>query len=148
LPGLRSYDPAGTQFDIAQAGVGNVREGYNEGGWEQPRWINHISIRAQNPGDVAEFYEKIFQLKEAETYRDDGSICLTDGKVKLLLRPRDNSLYRGLREGLDHMGFKVENLQQAKDDLEALANSSPDSAPRKLAVVVWANTLSPIQTAC
>ena len=63
--GLRSYDPAGTQFDIAQAGVGNAREGYNEAGWEQPRWINHISIRAQNPGEVAEFYEKIFQLKES-----------------------------------------------------------------------------------
>ena len=132
--GLRSYDPAGTQFDIAQANVGNVREGYNEGGWEQPRWINHLSIRAQNPGAVAEFYEKIFQLKEAETYRDDGSICLTDGKVKLLLRPCDNGLYRGLREGLDHMGFKVENLQRAKDDLEALSASSPDSAPRKIAV--------------
>ena len=27
--GLRSYDPAGTQFDIAQAHIANVREGYN-----------------------------------------------------------------------------------------------------------------------
>ena len=87
--GLRSYDPAGAQFDIAQAHVANVREGYNEAGWDQPRWINHISIRADDPAQVAEFYEKIFELKEAETYRDDGSICMTDGKVKLLLRPRD-----------------------------------------------------------
>jgi catechol 2,3-dioxygenase-like lactoylglutathione lyase family enzyme len=112
--GLRSYDPAGTQFDIAQAHVANVREGYNQSGWEQPRWINHISLRAHDPSQVAEFYEKIFELKEAETYRDDGSICMTDGKVKLLLRPRDNSLYRGLREGLDHFGFKVDNLEQTK----------------------------------
>jgi len=107
--GLRSYDPAGAQFDIAQAHIANVREGYNETGWDQPRWINHISIRANDPAQVAEFYEKIFELKEAETYRDDGSICMTDGKVKLLLRPRDKSLYRGLREGLDHIGFKVED---------------------------------------
>ena len=132
--GLRSYDPAGAQFDIAQAHVGNVREGYNEAGWEQPRWINHISIRADNPMAVAEFYEKIFELKEAETYRDDGSICMTDGKVKLLLRPRDNSLYRGLREGLDHIGFKVESLKAATDDLDALAACSPESAARKLTV--------------
>ena len=89
--GLRSYDPAGTQLDIAQAHVANVREGYNESGWDQPRWINHVSIRADDPAQVAEFYEKIFELKEAETYRDDGSICMTDGKVKLLLRPRDKS---------------------------------------------------------
>ena len=90
--GLHSYDPAGTQLDIAQAHVANVREGYNESGWDQPRWINHVSIRADDPARVAEFYEKIFELKEAETYRDDGSICMTDGKVKLLLWPRDKSL--------------------------------------------------------
>lgn len=132
--GLRSYDPAGTQFDIAQINVGNVREGYNEGGWEQPRWINHIAIRTDDPGATAEFYEKVFALKEAETYRDDGSICLTDGKVKLLLRPRDNRLYRGLREGLDHFGFKVESLKAAGAELEALAASAPESAPKKLSV--------------
>jgi catechol 2,3-dioxygenase-like lactoylglutathione lyase family enzyme len=123
--GLRSYDPAGTQFDIAQAHIANVREGYNESGWEQPRWINHITIRADDPSRVAEFYERIFELKEAETYKDDGSICMTDGKVKLLLRPRDNRLYRGLREGLDHFGFKVENLEMAKSDLAALGETSP-----------------------
>lgn len=132
--GLRSYDPAGTQFDIAQAHVANVREGYNESGWQQPRWINHISIRADDPSEVAEFYEKIFELKEAETYRDDGSICMTDGKVKLLLRPRDQSLYRGLREGLDHIGFKVESVDQVKADLAGLAVLEPESAGGKLGV--------------
>ena len=64
-------------------------------------------------------------MKEAETYKDDGSICLTDGKVKLLLRPRDNNLYRGLREGLDHFGFRVENLEKAKCDLAALSDTAP-----------------------
>ncbi len=139
--GLRSYDPAGTQFDIAQAKLGNVREGYNNAGWEQPRWINHISIRADKPAEVADFYEKVFELKEAETYKDDGSICMTDGKVKLLLRPRDKRLYRGLREGLDHVGFKVENLDQAKSDLATLAKSRPESAPRKLSVGAHGNMI-------
>lgn len=132
--GLRSYDPAGTQFDIAQANIANVREGYNEAGWEQPRWINHISIRADDPSRVAEFYEKIFDLKEAETYRDDGSLCMTDGKVKLLIRPRDHRLYRGLREGLDHIGFKVESLERAKQDLAAFAASEGESGDGKFAV--------------
>ena len=158
--GLRSYDPAGTQFDIAQAHVANVREGYNETGWEQPRWINHISIRADDPSEVAEFYEKIFELKEAETYRDDGSVCMTDGKVKLLLRPRDKSLYRGLREGLDISASKWES-ERVKEDIAALAASAPESAggnsgsaatarktKKTFGVAVWANTLSPIRTAC
>ena len=129
--GLRSYDPAGAQFDIAQAHIANVREGYNESGWEQPRWINHIALRANDPSEVAEFYEKIFELREAETYRDDGSICMTDGKVKLLLRRRDQSLYRGLREGLDHIGFKVESIERVKQELEALAAAAPESAAAK-----------------
>jgi len=123
--GLRSYDPAGTQFDIAQAHIANVREGYNQAGWDQPRWINHISIRANDPTQVAEFYEKVFELKEAETYRNDGSIGLTDGKVKLLLRRRDQSLYRGLREGLDHFGFKVDSLEQTKKDIDDLDSRLP-----------------------
>ena len=98
------------------------------------QWINQISIRANDPAQVAEFYEKIFELKEAETYRDDGSICMTDGKVKLLLRPRDKSLYRGLREGLDHIGFKVASLQRVKDDLVAFALSAPEAVDGKLGV--------------
>jgi catechol 2,3-dioxygenase-like lactoylglutathione lyase family enzyme len=132
--GLRSYDPAGTQFDIAQARIANVREGYNESGWEQPRWINHVAIRADDPARVAEFYENIFGLKEAETYRDDGSICMSDGKVKLLLRPRDNGLYRGLREGLDHIGFKVESLERAQSDLTAFAAAEGEPGDGKFAV--------------
>jgi catechol 2,3-dioxygenase-like lactoylglutathione lyase family enzyme len=132
--GLRSYDPAGAHFDIAQAHIANVREGYNEAGWDQPRWINHISIRADDPSQVAEFYEKIFELKEAETYRDDGAICMTDGKVKLLLRPRDKSLYRGIREGLDHFGFKVENLDKTKKDLQAVTETYTEAPPSSLFV--------------
>jgi len=49
---------------------------------------------------------------------------MTDGKVKLLLRRRDNGLYRGLREGLDHFGFKVDSLEQTKKDLAALTASA------------------------
>jgi catechol 2,3-dioxygenase-like lactoylglutathione lyase family enzyme len=50
---------------------------------------------------------------------------MTDGKVKLQLRPRDRSLYRGLREGLDHFGFKVDSLEQTKKELDDLAAADP-----------------------
>jgi catechol 2,3-dioxygenase-like lactoylglutathione lyase family enzyme len=132
--GLRSHDISGAQFDIAQQGMNNIREGYTQEGWDQPRWINHIAIRTYEPWKLAEFYEKVFDLKKVAGFGEGGSVCLTDGKVKLLLRPCDNSLYRGLREGIDHIGFKVENLEQAKKDLKDIAESAPDSAPRKLAV--------------
>ncbi|HWO42304.1 MAG TPA: VOC family protein [Candidatus Eisenbacteria bacterium] len=132
--GLRSSDPAGTQFDIAQRGVGNIREGYTEEGWDQPRRINHIAIRARNPATVAEFYAKIFELQALERTGEGGTISLTDGRVTLVIRPCDNSLYRGLREGLDHIGFKVESLDSVNSDLEVIGQSAPESAPKKIAV--------------
>src|SRR5262245_44531918 len=33
--GIRAQDPAGTQFDLSQKGMSNVREGYLKDGWEQ-----------------------------------------------------------------------------------------------------------------
>ena len=51
-----------------------------------------------------------------------------------MLRPRDNTLYRGLREGLDHVGFKVESIERLKEELTALAAAAPDAAPKKLGV--------------
>lgn len=131
--GLRAHDPAGTQFDLSQKKMSNVREGYLEEGWEQPRWLNHISIRAANPAKLAEFYQKVLDLKGVEESAGDGSITLTDGKVRLLIRPTHNGLYRSLRQGLDHIGFKVENLEKAKKDLDEITTTFPESAPRKIA---------------
>ena len=42
--------------------------------------------------------------------------------------------YRGLMAGLDHFGFKVENLDTAKKDIENLAVNTPASAARKIAI--------------
>jgi hypothetical protein len=42
--------------------------------------------------------------------------------------------YRGHMAGLDHFGFKVDNLEQTKKDLAALAAEAPASAPRKIAI--------------
>jgi hypothetical protein len=42
--------------------------------------------------------------------------------------------YRGLMAGLDHFGFNVEDLEQIKKDIEALASFSPTSAARKIAI--------------
>jgi catechol 2,3-dioxygenase-like lactoylglutathione lyase family enzyme len=132
--GIRAQDPAGTQFDLSQQGMSNVREGYLERGWEQPRWINHIAIRAAKPDLVAEFYSKVLELKGVEESAPDGSITLTDGKVRLVIRPCHNGFYRSLRQGLDHIGFKVENLEKTKKDLEEIATNFPESAPKKIGV--------------
>ncbi|HWO43760.1 MAG TPA: VOC family protein [Candidatus Eisenbacteria bacterium] len=132
--GLRTHDPDGNQFDLSQKGMANVREGYLEGGWEQPRWINHIAIRSARPEFLAEYYRKVFELEPVEGLSGGGSYLLSDGKVALVLRSWDMVSYRGLWAGLDHFGFKVEDLERTKQDLGKLAAEQPGSAPRKIAV--------------
>jgi len=132
--GLRSHDPDGNQYDLSQKGMANVREGYVEFGWEQPRWINHIAIRSARPGHIAEFYQKVFDLQPVEGLSGDNSYYLTDGKVGLAIRPWNMVTHRALYAGLEHFGFKVDSLEQTNKDLEALAAAHPESAPRKVGV--------------
>ncbi len=132
--GLRTHDPDGNQFDLSQQGMANVREGYLQEGWDQPRWINHIAIRSARPAYLAEYYQKVFDLRPVEGLSGDGSYYVTDGKVSIALRLWDMMSYRGLMAGLDHFGFKVENLETAKKDIENLTHTIPVSAARKIAI--------------
>ncbi|MCH8054567.1 MAG: VOC family protein [Deltaproteobacteria bacterium] len=132
--GLRTHDPTGNHFDLSQKGMANVREGYTQEGWDQPRWLHHIAIRASKPALLAQFYQEVYEISPVENLSDKDSFYLTDGRVCLAIRPWDMVSYRGLREGLDHIGFKVERLENVRKDLEEIAVSFPGSAPRKIAI--------------
>ena len=131
--GIRAQDPAGTQFDLSQKGMSNVREGYLKDGWEQPRWLNHIALRVREPDDVAEFYTTMLELEEMPEKAPDEAITLTDGKVRLVIRRCHDGYYRSLRQGFDHIGFKVDSVEKTKKDLEEIAANFPESAPKKIA---------------
>ena len=47
--GMRITDPVGTHIDIAQEAGANLRGGYRDEGWEQPRHLHHVAIRAKKP---------------------------------------------------------------------------------------------------
>lgn len=128
----RGTDPAGTQFDISAKNNVKVRDGYTEEGWEQPRWINHLMIQAAEPAAVAHFYQDVFQLAPEEGVAAKDGYCLTDGKVRLLIRPTTPDSYTSMRQGLHHVGFAVESVEQTQKDLAALAAAEPASAARKI----------------
>jgi catechol 2,3-dioxygenase-like lactoylglutathione lyase family enzyme len=129
---LRIQDPAGTHIDVSQKGVVKVREGYLEEGWEQPRHLHHIAIRAAEPSRLADFYQSVFELRPVEGMSEKGQLCLSDGKISLVVIPCENSSYRAMTEGLDHIGFKVEALKKVEQELGELSQSHPDSSPRKI----------------
>jgi catechol 2,3-dioxygenase-like lactoylglutathione lyase family enzyme len=146
--GIRAQDPAGTQFDLSQKGMSNVREGYLKDGWEQPRWLNHIALRVREPEEVAEFYTNVLELEEMPGVAADGAISLGDGKVRLVIRRCHDGFYRSLRQGFDHIGFKVESVEKAKRDLDELATAFPESAPKKIAVGMQGGELEKDLQAC
>ena len=129
---FRSHDPAGAQFDISERSHEKVREGYKEDGWSQPRQFNHVVIRAAEPRRVADFYQEVFELFEVKEPPLGDAVCLSDGTVRLLLLPTNNNSYISMRQGLDHIGFKVESLKHTKHDVEALAASAPASAAKDI----------------
>lgn len=131
----RIHDPVGTHIDVAQVGGANLRDGYSRNeNWESPRHLHHIAIRAIKPAQLAEFYQRIFELTEVKNLSSEGRICLTDGKIYLLIRPCHNGYYRSMFQGLDHLGFKVEDLEAVKKDLDDLSKAFPESSPRKILV--------------
>jgi len=145
---FRSHDPAGAQFDISQRSHEKVREGYKEDGWLQPRQFNHVVIRAANPRQVADFYQEVFELSEVKEPPVGDAVCLSDGKVRLLLlRTNDNS-YISMRQGLDHIGFKVESIDRTKQDLADLTASAPASAPQDIGAGIFGHYTRRDMDAC
>src|SRR5262245_47474899 len=67
--------------------------------------IRHIAIYTDNPGDVAAFYCKAFDLKEVER-SPRGAIYLSDGyiNIALLMRRSDST-----SKGIHHFGFQVDS---------------------------------------
>jgi catechol 2,3-dioxygenase-like lactoylglutathione lyase family enzyme len=129
---LRIQDPGGTHIDVSQKGVAKVREGYLEDGWEQPRHLHHVAIRAAKPSLLADFYQNVFELRPLEGVSEKGQLCLSDGKVSIVILPTENNSYRAMTEGLDHIGFQVEALAKVEQELDELSRSHPDSAPKKI----------------
>ena len=145
---FRSHDPAGAQFDISEKSNPKVREGYTEDGWHQPRHVNHVVIRAAEPAQVADFYKEVFGLFEVKEPPLGDAVCLSDNQIRLLIHPTTDHSYVSMRQGLDHIGFKVESLEAAQKDLQELTTSAPSSAPRDIAGGLFGHITKKDMEAC
>ena len=74
----------------------------------------------------------MFELAPANKQADDRDHYVTDGHVTLVIMPWDITDYEGtgiITPGMDHIGFKVENLHTFKQDVERIAADNPRLAP-------------------
>jgi catechol 2,3-dioxygenase-like lactoylglutathione lyase family enzyme len=130
-----AHDPEGNYFDLTQEGMQNRRDVYVEATREQARRVHHIKLRVMNPAAIASFYRDLFDLQEEEKALEDPNFYLTDGKVTLVIAPWRMSDYAGAgieRPGIEHIGYKVENVESVKKDLAALRASDPEMSERTL----------------
>jgi catechol 2,3-dioxygenase-like lactoylglutathione lyase family enzyme len=87
--------------------------------------IRHLTIKAQDPVAVAEFYKRTFGMQELLRRKsagggDDLVVFLTDGYINFAILPAKSG-----REGVDHFGFEVEDVEAtSRVALEAGAKES------------------------
>ena len=131
--GLTSHDPDGNVIDISQKDMKNRTGVYVSDSWEQDRTFSHLSIRTLRPDLVAEFYTDVFEMSPANIEAEEGTHCLTDGHMTLILTPWDITNYANtniIGPGIDHIGFKVESVAQTIKDIEEIADNNPSLTPR------------------
>jgi catechol 2,3-dioxygenase-like lactoylglutathione lyase family enzyme len=82
--------------------------------------IRHIAYRSEDVEGMAKFFTEAFEMTIAER-RPNGAIDLSDGTMNITLLPMrpTTSDGRQARPGIDHMGFSVEDTDEAKKRLVA-----------------------------
>src|SRR5205085_6006954 len=88
--------------------------------------LRHIAVVVQDLERAARFYESVFELERVgEEHIDMGSaIYLSDGVINLALLKYKGEAGSGLKNaegfvGAHHFGFQVEDLEEAKQRVEA-----------------------------
>lgn len=130
--GLSTHDPAGNVFDLSQKGMENRTDVYEDGDWKQERAIHHFALRTVMPEALAQFYVDVFELQAVEKPAGDPNFYLTDGKVTFIIMPWNIKDYLGSgieRPAIDHLGFKVENVEEFKKDLQTMVGTNPRLSP-------------------
>jgi catechol 2,3-dioxygenase-like lactoylglutathione lyase family enzyme len=131
--GITTHDPDGNVFDISQKDMKNRTNIYVENdGKANPRHINHLAMRTMRPAEMADFFHDVFELAPANKPAGDRNHYLTDGHVTLVIMPWDITDYDGtgiITPGMDHIGFKVEDMQAFKRDVEQIAADNPRLRP-------------------
>ncbi|MGH7828452.1 MAG: VOC family protein [Candidatus Binatia bacterium] len=72
--------------------------------------IRHIAFYTEDPEQMANFYCSAFDLKIIRK-NERGNIWLSDGYINVAL------IKRAEEQGINHIGFMVDSLESAKEEL-------------------------------
>ncbi len=94
--------------------------------------IRHIALTTENPGEVAEFYKAAFDLEEIRR-SDNGAVFLSDGYINLAIlnwkteKDADVGPDGPNYNGIHHLGFQVDDLDQACEQLNQVKGQQLNS---------------------
>ena len=94
--------------------------------------IRHIALTTDNPRQVAEFYKSALDMEEIRE-NENGAIFLSDGYINLAIRnwktekDADVGLNGPNYNGIHHIGFQVEDLDEACQKLESVNGTALNS---------------------
>jgi catechol 2,3-dioxygenase-like lactoylglutathione lyase family enzyme len=132
-----AHDPDTNIFDLSQRNIGFQKDLYaeNDGEEVRPRHISHIALRTRDAERCAQFYAEVFGLALLNRREGDENYYLSDGRVTLAIfqwKIADYYAQDPARIGLEHIGFKVESVDQVKKDMEFLIGENPHMHGRPL----------------
>ena len=90
-----------------------------------PTYIyDHIHLRSREPMETAQYFNRMFDAKIIESVQSDGQtrVDLDMNGLTIFIAPADESVPVGPAEphlGLDHFGFRVEDLVEAVAELKS-----------------------------
>jgi len=88
--------------------------------------LRHLAIMTHQPAKLAEFYKKVFDMKEM--YRvENGSVHLSDGEVNLAILSAQNPKDQAHPDGLYHFGFHIDDLEEITRRIKEIY---PEGAPK------------------
>ncbi len=84
---------------------------------------DHIHLRSRSPMDTAKYFETMFGAKIIESVQSDGQprIDLDVNGLTIFIAAADEGTPEGPVDphlGLDHFGFKVDDIEQAAAELK------------------------------
>ena len=108
--------PTGVEYELHDPdgnAVGICRRAFDVAYEKRPVPIRHIALYTPNPQRMADFYCKVFDMKEVER-TDRSSIFVSDAYLNLAL------LYQRKEEpmGLNHFGFHVKSNEEMQSRAE------------------------------
>jgi len=121
---------SGVEFEVADPDaniVGICRRAFDVAYEKRPVPIRHIALYTPNPQRMAEFYCKVFDMKEVEG-TDRSSIFVSDGYFNLAL------LYQRKEEplGLNHFGFHVHSNEEMQTRAEKAGVRRGAARPQRI----------------